>query len=80
MQKVHRADAARVLVDLKTQQVVRTIDVPAGPQEIVMRPDGKVAYVSCIRVDKVVVVDIANWTVKGTVTAGDGADGLAWAP
>jgi DNA-binding beta-propeller fold protein YncE len=68
------------VVDLKTQQVVRTIDVPAGPQEIVMRPDGKVAYVSCIRVDKVVVVDIANWTVKGTVTAGDGADGLAWAP
>jgi YVTN family beta-propeller protein len=68
------------VVDLETQQVVRTIDVPAGPQEIVMRPDGKVAYVSCIRVDKVVVVDIANWTVQAIVTAGDGADGLAWAP
>ncbi len=68
------------VVDLERQQVVRTIDVPAGPQEIVMRPDGKVAYVSCIRVDKVVVVDIANWTVQAIVTAGNGADGLAWVP
>ena len=68
------------VVDLEKQRVVRTIDVPAGPQEIVMRPDGKVAYVSCIRVDKVVVVDIANWTVQATVTAGNGADGLAWVP
>lgn len=68
------------VVDLETQQVVRTIDVPAGPQEIVMRPDGKVAYVSCIRVDKVVVVDLATWTVQAIVTAGNGADGVAWVP
>jgi YVTN family beta-propeller protein len=68
------------VIDLERQQVVRTIDVPAGPQEIVMRPDGKVAYVSCIRVDKVVVVDIENWTVQAIITAGNGADGLAWVP
>jgi DNA-binding beta-propeller fold protein YncE len=29
------------VLDLERQQVVRTIDVPAGPQEIVMRPDGR---------------------------------------
>jgi hypothetical protein len=39
-----------------------------------------VAYVSCIRVDKVVVVDLATWTVQAIVTAGNGADGIAWAP
>ena len=60
--------------------VVHTIEVPPGPQEIVMRPDGKVAYVSCIRVNKVAVVDLANWQVQEIITVGDGADGLAWAP
>src|SRR4051794_36321248 len=35
------------VVDLKTLEVVRTIDVPGNPQEVLMRPDGKVAYVSC---------------------------------
>jgi hypothetical protein len=28
-------------------KVARLIDVPAAPQEVVVRPDGKVAYVSC---------------------------------
>jgi YVTN family beta-propeller protein len=68
------------VVDLETQQIVHTIEVPPGPQEIVMRPDGKVAYVSCIRVNKVAVVDLANWQVQKIIIAGDGADGLAWAP
>jgi len=44
-----------------------------------VRPDGKEAYASCDSSHKIAVIDIANWTVKGTIDAGAGADGLAWA-
>jgi DNA-binding beta-propeller fold protein YncE len=35
------------VVDLSTMKVARLIDVPAAPQEVVVGPDGRVAYVSC---------------------------------
>jgi YVTN family beta-propeller protein len=44
-----------------------------------MRPDGRVAYVSCSGSAQVAVIDLATWTVKATINAGKGADGLAWA-
>lgn len=67
------------VVELATLKVVRTLNVPPKPQEILIRPDGKVAYVSCNTSGKVAVVDLANWTVPHIITAGPGADGLAWA-
>lgn len=65
------------VVDLRTLTVVRTIDVPKTPVEILMRPDGKVAYVSCG--GKVAAIRVADWTVEGLTDAGQGADGMAWA-
>lgn len=65
------------IVDLKTMAVIKTLDMPGAPQEVVVRPDGKVAYVSCLK--QVAVIDITNWTVPATIEAGNGADGLAWA-
>jgi YVTN family beta-propeller protein len=75
------------VVDLGTLKVARTIDLPGAPQEIVVNPDGKVAYVSCIRegqVGQVAVIDlaprdVAQWKVQSLIDAGRGADGLAWA-
>lgn len=70
------------VVDLGTLKVVRTIDVPGAPQEIVAPPDGKLAYVSCMRagqVGQVAVIDLAQWKVQSLIDAGKGADGLAWA-
>jgi hypothetical protein len=70
------------VVDLGTLKVARTIDVPGAPQEIVAPPDGKVAYVSCMRagqVGQVAVIDLAQWKVQSLIDAGKGADGLAWA-
>jgi DNA-binding beta-propeller fold protein YncE len=69
-------------VDLGTLTVARTIDLPGAPQEVVMRPDGKVAYVSCTRagqVGQVAAIDLAQWKVESLIDAGKGADGLAWA-
>lgn len=65
------------VVDLKTLEVVRTIDVPGNPQEVLMRPDGKVAYVSCNVSGKIAAIDLSNWKVQ-LIDAGHGADGLGW--
>ena len=67
------------IVDLTAMKVVKSLDVPKAPQAVVVRPDGKEAYASCDSSHKIAVIDVADWTVKGTIDAGAGADGLAWA-
>jgi DNA-binding beta-propeller fold protein YncE len=67
------------VVDLAAMKVVKSLDVPKAPQAVVVRPDGKEAYASCDSSHKIAVIDVANWSVKGTIDAGAGADGLAWA-
>lgn len=67
------------VVDLGTLKVAHTIDVPTRPQEVLVPPDKQVAYVSCDQSGKVVVISLSDWTVKGVIDAGKGADGLAWA-
>jgi YVTN family beta-propeller protein len=73
-------DASQVsVVDLKTLQVVRTIAVPKVPHEIVISPDNRTAYVSCIRTKKVAAINLADWSVKSLIEAGESVDGMAWA-
>jgi DNA-binding beta-propeller fold protein YncE len=60
-------------------RVVRRIDVPGTPQEILIRPDGKIAYVSCNVSGKVAAIDLTQWNVQNLIVAGKYADGLAWA-
>jgi YVTN family beta-propeller protein len=68
------------VVDLDAMKVSRTIDVPKAPQEVLVRPDGAVAYVSCDASKQVAVLDLKEWKVQKLIDAGQGADGLAWAP
>jgi DNA-binding beta-propeller fold protein YncE len=65
------------VVDLQTMRVARTMDVPKTPTEIIITPDGKLAYASCGQ--NVAVLDLARWTLSATIEAGQGADGLALA-
>lgn len=71
------------VVDLQSMKVVRTLDVPKAPQEVLIQPDGKVAYVSCDASRKVAMIplegDPATWKVEKLIDVGRGADGLAWA-
>ena len=67
------------VVDLRTMKVVRAIDVPAAPMEIVVRPDGLVAYVSCIEGGKIAVLDLAAWRIEKLIDMEPGVDGMAWA-
>ena len=66
------------IVDLKTLKVVRSIDVPKAPQEVLIRPDDKVAYVSCDSSHQVAAINLADFSVT-LIDAGKGTDGLAWA-
>jgi DNA-binding beta-propeller fold protein YncE len=44
-----------------------------------VRPDGRVAYVSCDASQKVAVIDLKEQKVERLIDAGPAADGLAWA-
>ena len=66
-------------IDLRTLKVVHTIDVPKAPQEVLIRPDGRVAYASCDSSHQVAEIDLAAWKVNRLIDAGGGVDGLAWA-
>ena len=67
------------VIDLSGMKLARTVDVPKSPQEVLVRPDGKVAYVSCTASRQVAEIDVRDWQVKRLIEAGPGADGLAWA-
>jgi YVTN family beta-propeller protein len=51
--------------------------VPVG---IVIRPDGRQAYVANTNADAVAVVDLESWQVVGTLKAGKEPDGMAYSP
>jgi DNA-binding beta-propeller fold protein YncE len=67
------------VVDLRTMKAVRTIKIGERPQEVLVRPDGKVAYVSCFGGHKVAAVDLSQWLVTAMIDVGSKADGMAWA-
>ena len=67
------------VIDVETMKLARTVDVPKAPQEVLVRPDGAVAYVSCDASRQVAVLDLKNWKIEKLIDAGKGADGLAWA-
>lgn len=73
------AEGEVAVVNLRTLKVARTIAVPSAPQEILIRPDGNTAYVSCNTSGKVAAINLATWQVQSLISAGPGADGLAWA-
>ena len=66
------------VIDLQTLKVVRSLDVPKAPQEVLVRPDDKMAYVSCDSSHQVAAINLADWSVT-LIDAGKGTDGLAWA-
>jgi YVTN family beta-propeller protein len=67
------------VIDLSSMKVARTVEVATDPQEILVRPDNEVAYVSS-HVGKVSVVNLKTWEVDKFINVGKGSDGLAWAP
>jgi DNA-binding beta-propeller fold protein YncE len=48
----------------------KPVPVCANPQEAVVPPDGKAAYVSCMSGDHVAEIDLAGWTVTRSIATG----------
>jgi DNA-binding beta-propeller fold protein YncE len=67
------------VIDLKTLKVAHTVDLPVKPQEVLIAPGDKTAYVSIDQSAKVAAISIPDWKVEKVIDAGSGADGLAWA-
>ena len=63
------------VVDLKSMEMVRSLDVPKAPQEVLVRPDGVEAYVSCDASHQVAVLDLRNWKVAKLIDTGLGPTG-----
>ena len=66
------------VIDLETMKVATHHGCSGGQGEILMRPDGKVAYVSLPAGHQVAEIDLATWKVAQVIDAGNKADGLAW--
>jgi DNA-binding beta-propeller fold protein YncE len=60
-------------------RVVRSVQVPKDPQEVLVRPDDQVAYVSCHTSKNVAAINLQTWKVDQVIDAGRLADGLSWA-
>lgn len=52
----------------------------AGPQGVVLHPDGKTLFLSLSAQDKVAVIDLASRQLLGEYAAGDGPDGIGFSP
>ena len=68
------------VVDIGSMKVVRSVDVPKSPQEVLVRPDDQMAYISCAESKKVAAINLKTWKVDHLIETGPGADGMAWAP
>jgi DNA-binding beta-propeller fold protein YncE len=66
-------------MDLHAMRVEQEIHVPRGPQEILVRPDNQIAYVSFDQSKQVAAIDLSSGKVAKRIDVGAGADGLGWA-
>ncbi len=68
------------VIDTGTRAVLATVPVAAGPDGIVIAPDGASAFVSGSSATSVSVIDTATDTVARTIEVGKGPQGLAITP
>jgi len=66
------------VVDLQTLKIVHSFDLPGIPLELLVRPGGDVAYVSCIQAGKIAVLNLSSWEMEEPINLSRGVDGLAW--
>ena len=70
----------QVLVyEAASRQLIKKIDTEAGPEGILIAPDGKRAFIACSNAGKVSVLDLDTLTITGSVATGNQPDGMAWA-
>ena len=71
---------ALLVYDTASRQLVKRLDAEAGPEGILITPDGKRAFIACSAAGKVAVLDLDTLTFTGSVATGKDPDGMAWVP
>jgi YVTN family beta-propeller protein len=68
------------VIDLATAKVEESFDIPPALGELLLTPDGKLAFVSCPAAGTIEVLDISAHKLLQPIKLTPGVDGLAWAP
>jgi hypothetical protein len=67
-------------IDMATFKIAKTFDLPQSPSEILVTPDGAIAFISCVSSGKIAVLDLRSWQLQEPIVLTAGVDGLAWIP
>jgi DNA-binding beta-propeller fold protein YncE len=67
------------IVDVTKMRVMSLVETPSDPEEVLMEPDGKTAWVSCVSSHTVAELDLSTWQIKRKIVTGKNSDGIAWA-
>lgn len=72
-----RHAAQVILLDTAAGAVHAAVDVPPGPQRVVLNEDEQTAYVTCSPGNAVVAIDLTEFRIFSTCTPGRDPDGIA---
>jgi DNA-binding beta-propeller fold protein YncE len=67
------------IVEIATMKVVRSIDTPADPEEVMAQPGNKSAWISSVASHTESELDLTTWQITQKIETGKGTDGIAWA-
>jgi YVTN family beta-propeller protein len=67
-----------VVVDVASRKERKRVHVGTNVAGILIRPDGKQAYVACTGDNQVAILDLQTFGVTGRIQTGKGPDGMAW--
>lgn len=69
-----RLDGEQTASIFQTMKVERVVRVPADPQEIVIRPDFRIAYVFCDQAKLVVAINLSEEKIEKFIDVGADED------
>jgi len=67
------------VIDLASLNVKESFDIPAALGEVLLAPDGKLAFVSCPQAGTIEVYNLRSNRLEQPIRLTKGVDGLAWA-
>jgi DNA-binding beta-propeller fold protein YncE len=60
-------------------QVMRLVDTAPDPEEVLVQPGGRFAWISSVASHTVSEFDLATWKITRKIVTGNNSDGIAWA-
>jgi DNA-binding beta-propeller fold protein YncE len=67
------------VVDIAAMKVIRSIDTPTDPEEVLVQPNNKSAWISSPASHTESELDLTTWQITKRIQTGKNSDGIAWA-